>query len=90
MAILLGLGDEDGLGEVVFFFGVMGRWSGGKEEDFEGLIPQGPSGNSIGFWSSSQRNLSSAVKQNIFCKIMFTTRTQSSPAVYSSNHTSPD
>ena len=24
--------DEGGLGEVVFFFGVMGRWSEGKEK----------------------------------------------------------
>ena len=26
----------------------------GEEEDLEGVIPQGPSGNSIGFWFPSQ------------------------------------
>ena len=47
------------------------EWMKGKEEGLEGLIPQGPSGDSIGFWSPSQRNLSSAVRQNIFCIIIF-------------------
>lgn len=40
----------------------------GKEEDLEGVIPQGPSGNSIGFWFPSQRNLFFAKSEKLFCK----------------------
>ena len=36
--------EEDG-----FFFGGDGLGREGEEEDLEGVIPQGPSGNSIGF-----------------------------------------
>ena len=50
----------------------------GKEEDLEGLIPQGPSGNSIGFWFRTQRKLNFAKSEKSFCKIICTTRTQSS------------
>ena len=40
-----------------------------EEEDLEGVIPQGPSGNSIGFWFPSQRNLFFAKSEKLFCKI---------------------
>lgn len=43
-----------------------------KEEDLEGLILQGPSGNSIELQFCSQRKLSLAIRQKTFCKnIMF-------------------
>ena len=42
----------------------------GKEEDLEGLIPQGPSGDSIGFWFPSQRKLNFAKSEKLFCKII--------------------
>ena len=46
-------------------------WGGeGEEEDLEGVIPQGPSGNSIGFWFLSQRNLFFAKSEKLFCKII--------------------
>ena len=44
----MGLGEE---GREEFFLWSDGKmeWGKGKEEDLEGLIPQGPSGDSIGF-----------------------------------------
>lgn len=42
----------------------------GEEEDLEGMIPQGPSGNSIGFWFPSQRKLNFAKSEKLFCKII--------------------
>lgn len=42
----------------------------GEEEDLEGVIPQGPSGNSIGFWFPSQLNLFFAKSEKMFCKII--------------------
>ena len=38
----------------------------GEEEDLEGVIPQGPSVNSIGFWFPSQRNLFFAKSEKLF------------------------
>lgn len=45
-----------------------GREGEEEEEDLEGVIPQGPSGNSIGFWFPSQRNLFFAKSEKSFCK----------------------
>lgn len=42
----------------------------GEEEDLEGVIPQGPSGKSIGFLFPSQRNLFFAKSEKLFCKII--------------------
>lgn len=49
--------------------GIWGRE--GKEEDLEGVIPQGLSGNSIDFWFSSQRKLNFAMSEKLFCKIIY-------------------
>ncbi len=51
------------------FFGGRIWGTEGEEEDLEGVIPQGPSGNSIGFWFPSQRKLNFAKSENLFCKI---------------------
>lgn len=52
----------------------------GEEEDLEGVIPQGPSDNSIGFWFPSQRNLFFAKSEKSFCKNNFITQIRSSQA----------
>ena len=73
-------GEEEGFGdgcrlemereeEGGVFFGGDGLGREGEEEDLEGVIPQGPSGNSIGFWFPSQRNLFFAKSEKSFCKI---------------------
>lgn len=53
---------------VGFLFGGDGLGREGEEEDLEGVIPQGPSGNSIGFWFPSQRKLNFAKSEKLFCK----------------------
>ena len=37
----------------------------------DGFIPQGPSGNSIGFWFPSQRKSNFAKSEKLFCKIIW-------------------
>lgn len=51
-----------------FLFGGDGLGREGEEEDLEGVIPQGPSSNSIGFWFPSQRKLNFAMSEKLFCK----------------------
>lgn len=53
---------------VGFLFGGDGLGREREEEDLEGVIPQGPSGNSIGFWFPSQRKLNFAKSEKLFCK----------------------
>ena len=54
-----------------FSFGGDGLGREGEEEDLEGVIPQGPSGNSIGFWFPSQRKLNFTKSEKLFCKNKF-------------------
>ena len=55
---------------VGFSLGVRTWGREGEEEDLEGVIPQGPSGKSIGFWFPPQRKLNSAMSEKLFCKII--------------------
>lgn len=69
---LLGAGDGVGIEreEEVGFLGGEDLGREGEEEDLEGVIPQGPSGNSISFCFPSQQKLNFAKSQKIFCKII--------------------